>query len=342
MQNCIIVTGAAGYIGSHTTLLLLQAGFSVLALDNLCNSSEKSLERVQQLAKVSASQLRFVQGDIRNKLLLDELFSEHSPRAIIHFAGLKSVTESVTNPLSYYANNVLGSVNLLQCAAKQNIKHFIFSSSATVYGEPAQNPITETAAINPINPYGTSKRMVEQVLEDLAQDNTWHIGILRYFNPVGAHESGLMGEDPKDTPNNIMPYIAQVAIGQRPQLNVFGHDWPTPDGTGIRDYIHVMDLAAAHVAAIQRSLNQSGSFLVNLGTGRGYSVLELVHAFEKASGQKIAYEFTARRPGDIAVCYADPSKAKQILSWQAQRDIHVMCQDTWNWQRQNPKGYRAY
>ena len=335
----VLVTGGVGYIGSHTTLLLLQAGFDVVVLDNLCNSTTESLTRVAKLAHCSQS---FVQGDIRDKALLQRLFTEHAIQAVLHLAGLKAVGESVTQPLRYYDNNVHGSQVLLQACADAGVFNFVFSSSATVYGEPAQMPISEDCPVGqPTNPYGRSKLMVEDMLHDVAvSDPRWRIAILRYFNPVGAHESGLIGEDPNGIPNNLLPYIAQVAVGKLPQLAVFGNDYPTPDGTGVRDYIHVMDLAEGHLRALDSLQARTGAHVWNLGTGQGYSVLEMVCAFEAASRRKVPYCIVPRRPGDIATCYADPGKAARELGWRAVRGLPEMMRDAWRWQSMNPDGYR--
>ena len=335
----ILVTGGAGYIGSHTTLALLNAGHNVVVLDNLCNSSADSLKRVAQLAGRAPA---FVEGDIRDRAVLDRLFAEHSVDAVLHFAGLKAVGESVAQPLCYYDNNVHGSQVLLQACAYAGVFNFVFSSSATVYGEPAQMPISEACPVGqPTNPYGRSKLMVEDMLRDLAaSDARWRIAILRYFNPVGAHESGLMGEDPSGIPNNLLPYIAQVAVGKLTELTVFGNDYPTPDGTGVRDYIHVVDLAEGHLRALEALQTRTGAHVWNLGTGQGYSVLDMVSAFEAASGKPVPYRVAPRRPGDIATCYADPAKAERELGWKARRGLDEMMRDAWRWQRMNPDGYR--
>lgn len=335
-QTTILVTGGAGYIGSHTTLLLLQANYRVIVLDNLSNSKPLALQRVAQLTGKTA---HFIQGDIRDRALLDSIFEQHTIDAVIHFAGLKAVGESVENPMEYYDNNVVGSLRLFQSMAKADVKKIVFSSSATVYGDPASVPIEEHFPLKTTNPYGASKLHIEDMLRDIAiADTAWHIAILRYFNPVGAHESGLIGEDPSGIPNNLMPYIAQVAIGLRPQLQIFGGDYPTADGTGVRDYIHVMDLAQGHLAAL-KALEKESLITCNLGTGMGYSVLDMVKAFEQASGNRVPFTITGRRSGDIAQCYADPSHAKAILNWQAERNLPLMCADHWRWQQQNPKGY---
>lgn len=335
----ILLTGGAGYIGSHTTLALLQAGYEVVVLDNLCNSSAESLKRAAQLA---GREPVFVHGDIRDGVLLDRLFAEHAVDAVLHFAGLKAVGESVAQPLRYFDNNVYGSQVLLQACANAGVFNFVFSSSATVYGEPAQMPISEACPVGqPTNPYGRSKLMVEDMLRDVAaSDPRWRIVILRYFNPVGAHESGLIGEDPNGIPNNLLPYIAQVAVGKLPELAVFGNDYPTPDGTGIRDYIHVVDLAEGHMRALDALETRTGAHVWNLGTGRGYSVLEVVHAFEAASGKSVPHRICPRRPGDIATCYADPTKALSELGWNAKRGLPEMMRDAWRWQKMNPNGYR--
>jgi UDP-glucose 4-epimerase len=335
----ILLTGGAGYIGSHTTLALLQAGHDVVVLDNLCNSSAESLKRVAQLA---GRALVFVEGDIRDRAVLDRLFAEHSVDAVLHFAGLKAVGESVAHPLRYYDNNVHGSQVLLQACADAGVFNVVFSSSATVYGEPAQMPISEACPVDqPTNPYGRSKLMVEDMLRDVAaSDPRWRIAILRYFNPVGAHESGLIGEDPNGIPNNLLPYIAQVAVGKLPELAVFGNDYPTTDGTGVRDYIHVVDLAEGHLRALEALQTRTGAHVWNLGTGQGYSVLEMLRAFEAASGKPVPYRVAPRRPGDIATCYADPAKAETELGWKARRGLDEMMRDAWRWQSMNPDGYR--
>jgi len=335
----ILVTGGAGYIGSHTTLALLQAGHGVVILDNLCNSSAVSLKRVAQLTRRAPV---FVEGDIRDRAALDRLFAEHSVDAVLHFAGLKAVGESVSLPLRYYDNNVQGSQVLLQAMLNAGVFNIVFSSSATVYGEPAQMPISEDCPVGqPTNPYGRSKLIVEDILRDLAvSDPRWRIAILRYFNPVGAHESGLIGEDPNGIPNNLLPYIAQVAVGKLPELAVFGHDYPTHDGTGVRDYIHVVDFAEGHLRALDALDTCSGAHVWNLGTGQGYSVLDMVRAFEDASGKLVPYRIAPRRPGDIATCYADPTKAARELGWKAKRGLPEMMRDAWRWQQMNPNGYR--
>lgn len=332
----VLVTGGAGYIGSHTVLLLLDAGHEVLVLDDFSNASSESLVRVAELAGRAPEVIR---GDVRDRSLLKGLFSHHDIAAVIHFAGLKAVGESVAKPLHYYDVNVGGSLALLEAMQDADVKRLVFSSSATVYGDPASVPIGEDAPLKTTNPYGATKLHIEDMLRDLhASDAEWGIAILRYFNPVGAHESGRIGEDPRGIPNNLMPFVAQVAVGRRAELQVFGGDYPTPDGTGVRDYIHVMDLAAGHLAALD-ALAQPALLQVNLGTGRGYSVLEMVRAFEQASGKSVPYRMVARRPGDVASCYADPTLAKTLLGWHATRDIHTMCADHWRWQAANPEGY---
>lgn len=335
----LLVTGGAGYIGSHTTLSLLQAGFEVVVLDNLCNSSAESLRRVAQLAGRSPV---FVEGDIRDRILLDKLLAQHPVQAVLHFAGLKAVGDSVDHPLRYYDNNVGGTVTLCQAMVEAGVFTLVFSSSATVYGDPATVPITEDQPTgNTTNPYGRSKFMVEQLLGDLAaSDPRWRVALLRYFNPVGAHESGQIGEDPHGIPNNLLPYITQVAMGKLPELAVFGNDYPTIDGTGVRDFIHVVDLAQGHLAALKALQTRTGTNVWNLGTGQGYSVLQIVQAFEAASGKSIPYRIVLRRPGDIAACYADPVKATTELGWSANRDLFTMMSDAWRWQKMNPDGYR--
>jgi len=336
-MKSILVTGGAGYIGSHTVLLLLEAGHRVVVLDNLSNSSRESLNRVERLVGKS---VEFVEGDIRDANCLDALFSDYDIAAVIHFAGLKAVGESVAMPLSYYDCNVTGSLRLLEAMERAGVHTMVFSSSATVYGDPATVPIREDFPLSSTNPYGASKLHIEDMLRDLYRSNEkWKLALLRYFNPVGAHESGQIGEDPAGIPNNLMPYIAQVAVGKREKLGVFGGDYPTPDGTGVRDYIHVMDLAQGHLAALNALETNGGLLTVNLGTGRGYSVLEMVAAFSQASGRPVPYEIVERRPGDVASCYADPAHANAVLGWEAQRGIEQMCADHWRWQKQNPEGF---
>lgn len=338
-METILVTGGAGYIGSHTVLLLLEAGHKVVVLDNLSNSSPESLRRVEQL---TGKAVTFREGDIRDAACLDALFAEFSVSGVVHFAGLKAVGESVAEPLRYYDCNVVGTIRLLEAMARAGVKRLVFSSSATVYGDPASVPINEDFPLSTTNPYGASKLHIEDMLRDLyVSDDSWDIALLRYFNPVGAHESGQIGEDPSGIPNNLMPYIAQVAVGKREKLSVFGGDYSTPDGTGVRDYIHVMDLAEGHLAALRALKDKGGLLTVNLGTGRGYSVLEMVQSFAKASGREVPYEIVARRPGDVAQCYADPAHAEQVLGWKAERGIVDMCRDHWRWQENNPEGYKG-
>lgn len=335
----ILVTGGAGYIGSHTLIELIAAGFTPVVYDNLSNSSPASLARVQQIVGQS---IEFIEGDILDTQLLAKTFAAHDFTAVIHFAGLKAVGESVAKPLWYYQNNVAGTLNLLDAMTNAQVKNLIFSSSATVYGDPEALPIVESSPRSATNPYGQSKLMIEYMLEDLAKaDSHWQLISLRYFNPIGAHHTGTIGENPNGIPNNLMPYVSQVAVGKLPQLSVFGNDYDTVDGTGVRDYIHVIDLAKGHVAALQYLEHQTelGFEPINLGTGKGTSVLELVNAFIKTTGQPVPYSIAPRRPGDIASCYASSDKAKHLLGWQAQFDIERMCADTWRWQSQNPNGY---
>lgn len=336
----ILVTGGAGYIGSHTCVELLQAGHEITVFDNFFNSHPESLERVH---RITGKRLRLIRGDIRDRAALVAALRESGAQSVIHFAGLKAVGESVQNPLAYYDNNVIGSLRVLEAMGICGVKTLVFSSSATVYGDPQQLPLTEDHPLSATNPYGHTKLTVEQMMRDLQRsDTSWRIGILRYFNPVGAHASGLIGEDPQGTPNNLIPFVAQVAVGLRPHLNVFGDDYTTPDGTGVRDYIHVVDLAKGHLKALdalRRSTPQAECLTVNLGTGTGYSVLEMVRAFEQASGKRVTYKVAPRRPGDIAACYADPSKAAALLGWRTERSLADMCADTWRWQNLNPQGY---
>lgn len=334
----ILVTGGAGYIGSHTCVELLNAGYEVVVLDNLYNASEKALDRVRE---ITGKDLTFYKADIRNKAQLDEVFEKEKIDAVIHFAGLKAVGESVQKPVEYYENNITGTLNLCDSMRNHGVKNIIFSSSATVYGDPAMIPITEECPKGICtNPYGWTKWMLEQILTDIQKsDPQWNVILLRYFNPIGAHKSGMIGEDPKGIPNNLLPYVAQVAIGKLPCIGVFGDDYDTPDGTGVRDYIHVVDLAVGHVKAIKKLEDKEGVSVYNLGTGNGYSVLQVVHAFEKACGHELKYEIKPRRAGDIAECYADPAKAKAELGWEAQYGIEEMCADSWNWQSKNPNGY---
>jgi UDP-glucose 4-epimerase len=333
----ILVTGGAGYIGSHTCVELLDAGYDVVVVDNLANSKPAVLQRVEELA---GEPLSFHRVDLRDKSALDAVFRQESVEAVIHFAGLKAVGESVRVPLHYYQNNIVGSLHLCEVMQAHDVKNLVFSSSATVYGDPQSVPIKEDFPRFATNPYGRSKLMLEDIFRDLyAADGTWNIALLRYFNPVGAHPSGRIGEDPYGIPNNLMPYITQVAVGKLPKLSVFGGDYPTPDGTGVRDYIHVVDLARGHLKALQQLSSNAGIMAYNLGTGQGYSVLEVIAAFEDACGKTIPYDIVERRPGDAAVCYADASKAKAELDWVALHDIAAMCADAWCWQSNNPHGY---
>jgi UDP-glucose 4-epimerase len=333
----ILVTGGAGYIGSHTCVELLGAGHDVVVVDNLANSSARAIERVEQIA---GRKLDFRQVDLCDREALAQVFREFEVDSVIHFAGRKAVGESVEKPMLYYANNVVGTLNLIDCMEEHDVRSLVFSSSATVYGDPPTVPITEDSPLSATNPYGRSKLMVEQILLDLARsDPRWHFVVLRYFNPVGAHASGLIGEDPNGVPNNLLPYVAQVAVGRLPKLRVFGGDWNTIDGSGVRDYIHVVDLAIGHLRALEGIDRHPGVRVYNLGTGRGSSVHEVRKAFERACGQKIPFEVTGRRPGDIACCYADPGLAERELGWRAERDLDAMCRDCWRWQSQNPNGF---
>ncbi|MCQ2505572.1 MAG: UDP-glucose 4-epimerase GalE [Lachnospiraceae bacterium] len=334
----ILVTGGAGFIGSHTCVELLESGYEVVVLDNLYNSSVKALERVEQ---ITGKKVTFYEEDILNKEGMNAIFDKEKIDAVIHFAGLKAVGESCAKPLLYYHNNITGTVNLLEVMSSHNVKNIIFSSSATVYGDPKIIPVTEECAKGEItNPYGKTKSMLEEVMMDLQKsDPEWNVVLLRYFNPIGAHESGLIGEDPKGIPNNLVPFVAQVAIGKRPFVHVFGSDYATPDGTGIRDYIHVVDLAKGHVCALDKIKENCGLKIYNLGTGHGYSVLDIIHTFEQACGKEIPYKLEERRPGDIAINYSDPKKAKDELHWEAKRDLFTMMKDSWNWQSKNPEGY---
>ncbi len=332
----IFVTGGAGYIGSHTCVELLAAGHEIVVFDNFSNSRPESLARV---ARITGRQPILVEGDIRDQGAVEAALRQYQCRAVVHFAGLKAVGESVAQPLAYYDCNVIGTHRLLSAMGNCGVRTLVFSSSATVYGEPQQLPLTEDHPLSATNPYGRSKLFIEDMLRDLYRsDPGWRIAILRYFNPVGAHESGLIGEDPQGTPNNLMPFVAQVAVGRREYLNVWGDDYPTADGTGVRDYIHVVDLALGHLQALQR-LSVPQCTEINLGTGLGYSVLEVVKAFERASGQAVPYRISPRRAGDVAACYADPARAAHALGWKAQRDLALMCRDHWNWQKHNPDGY---
>ncbi len=335
----ILVAGGAGYIGSHTCVELLNAGYEVVVVDNLYNSSEEALKRVE---KITGKAVTFYQVDLLDKPALDDVFKKESVESVINFAGLKAVGESVRKPLEYYHNNITGTLNLCDVMRNHGVKNIIFSSSATVYGDPAFVPITEECPKGQItNPYGQTKGMLEQILTDLhVADPEWNVVLLRYFNPIGAHESGLIGEDPKGIPNNLVPYIAQVAVGKLERLGVFGNDYPTHDGTGVRDYIHVVDLAKGHVKALKKLTPGSGVSIYNLGTGNGYSVLDVLHAYEKACGKDLPYEIKERRAGDIATCYCDATKAKDELGWVAEKGIEDMCADSWRWQSSNPDGYR--
>ena len=336
----ILVTGGAGYIGSHTCVELLNSGYEVVVMDNLYNASAKALDRVQQ---ITGKTLTFYEADMLDQPAMDKIFEAEKPDAVIHFAGYKAVGESVVKPIEYYHNNMTGTLLLCDTMRKHGVKNIIFSSSATVYGDPLEIPITEECPKqSPTNPYGQTKTMLEQVLMDIHRaDPEWNVTLLRYFNPIGAHKSGLIGEDPKGIPNNLLPYIAQVAIGKLECLGVFGDDYDTPDGTGVRDYIHVVDLAIGHVKALKKIQEKSGVSIYNLGTGVGYSVLDVLHAFEKACGKEIPYQIKPRRAGDIATCYCNAEKAKNELGWVAERGIDKMCEDSWRWQTMNPNGYEA-
>ena len=335
----ILVTGGAGFIGSHTCVELLDSGYEVVVVDNLCNSSKESLKRVE---KITGKSVKFYEADIADKDAMNQVFEENDTSCVIHFAGLKAVGESVQKPLEYYQNNISGTLNMCEVMRNHGVKNIIFSSSATVYGDPASVPITEKFPKGQCtNPYGWTKSMLEQILTDIQfADKEWNVILLRYFNPIGAHKSGLIGEDPNGIPNNLMPYVMKVAIGQLPQVNVFGNDYPTPDGTGVRDYIHVVDLAKGHVKAIEKIEENPGVKIYNLGTGKGYSVLDVINNVSKAVGKEIPYVIAERRAGDIAECYADPALAKEELGWEAQYGMKEMCEDSWNWQQKNPNGYR--
>ena len=337
----VLLTGATGFIGSHACIEVMAAGWTPVIIDNLCNSSPVVLDRIEQ---ITGHRPVFVQADVRDREALDRIFGERAIDAVVHFAGLKSVGESVAEPLRYYENNVVGTLVLLDAMQRHGVKRIVFSSSATVYGMAEQMPLTEESPLQPVNPYGRTKLMVEQVLRDVAAaDPEWRVMLLRYFNPVGAHESGLIGEDPAGTPNNLMPFVAQVAVGRRPRLRIYGNDYPTMDGTGVRDYIHVVDLASGHVAALAKLVTADAprETIVNLGTGRGHSVLEVVKTFEAASGRAVPYDIVARRPGDVATCYADASRARALLGWEARRSLDEMCADAWRWQSANPDGFRG-
>ncbi len=333
----VLVTGGAGYIGSHTCVELLNKGFEVIVADNLANSKREALSRVE---KITGKKLCFYPVDLRDEKALSRIFKEHTINSVVHFAGLKAVGESVEKPLMYYDNNITGTLTLCGVMNEHAVKSIVFSSSATVYGDPESVPIREDFPLKATNPYGRTKLMIEEILRDIhVSDPSWRIALLRYFNPVGAHPSGLIGEDPKGIPNNLMPFIAQVAVGKLAELNIFGNDYPTPDGTGVRDYIHVVDLAKGHLKALEKLDKEPGVFTYNLGTGRGYSVLEMIKAFEKACGKTIPYRITTRRPGDIARCYADPSLALDELNWKTEKTLEDMTADTWRWQMKNPNGY---
>lgn len=333
----ILVTGGAGYIGSHTCVELLNEGYEVIVVDNLSNSSEKSLERVED---ITGKKLTFYKADLLDREAIDRIFKKENIDSVIHFAGLKAVGESVSKPLEYYYNNIVGTLVLCDLMRKYGVKDLVFSSSATVYGNPKTVPIREDFPLSVTNPYGRTKLMIEEILRDLhVSDSTWNIVILRYFNPVGAHKSGQIGENPRDIPNNLVPYITQVAVGKLDSLGVFGNDYDTPDGTGVRDYIHVVDLAKGHLKALGKLRDKKGVLTYNLGTGNGYSVLDMLKSFEKVCGKPIKYKIMPRRPGDIATCYADPTKAREELGWVAEKGLQEMCEDSWRWQKSNPNGY---
>ena len=336
----ILVTGGAGYIGSHTCVELLNAGYDVVIIDNLYNSNQKAVDRIEE---ITGKKVKFYPDDMMDRAAVKRVFDENKIDAVIHFAGLKAVGESVHKPIEYYRTNIGSTLNLIDEMRAHGCKNIIFSSSATVYGDPAEIPITENCPKGTCtNPYGWTKWMQEQILTDIhTADPEWNVILLRYFNPIGAHKSGLIGEDPKGIPNNLLPYVAQVAIGKLPEINVFGNDYDTPDGTGVRDYIHVVDLARGHVKAIERFAKKDGVFICNLGTGHGYSVLDVIHAFEKACGKELPYVIRERRPGDIATCYSSPAKAEKELGWTAEFDLEDMCRDSWNWQQKNPNGYNS-
>ncbi len=336
----ILVTGGAGYIGSHTCVELLNAGYDVVIIDNLYNSNQKAVDRIEE---ITGKKVKFYPDDMMDRAAVKRVFDENKIDAVIHFAGLKAVGESVHKPIEYYRTNIGSTLNLTDEMRAHGCKNIIFSSSATVYGDPAEIPITENCPKGTCtNPYGWTKWMQEQILTDIhTADPEWNVILLRYFNPIGAHKSGLIGEDPKGIPNNLLPYVAQVAIGKLPEINVFGNDYDTPDGTGVRDYIHVVDLARGHVKAIERFAKKDGVFVCNLGTGHGYSVLDVIHAFEKACGKELPYVIRERRPGDIATCYSSPAKAEKELGWTAEFDLEDMCRDSWNWQQKNPNGYNS-
>ncbi len=337
----VLLTGATGYIGSHTCIEVIAAGWTPVIVDNLCNSSPVVLDRIE---RITGHRPAFVEADVRDRHALDRVFGAQAIEAVVHFAGLKSVGESVAEPLRYYENNIGGTMALLDAMRRHGVTRIVFSSSATVYSSAAQMPLTEDSPLGPINAYGRSKLIAEEILTDVAQANpAWRVMLLRYFNPVGAHASGLIGEDPAGVPNNLMPFVAQVAVGRRPKLSVFGNDYPTPDGTGVRDYIHVVDLALGHVAALRRIFDDDVPSVatLNLGTGRGHTVLDVVRHFEAASGRTIPYEFVDRRPGDVPTCFADASRAREFLGWEARKSLDAMCADAWRWQSANPDGFRA-
>lgn len=337
MEMSVLVTGGAGYIGSHTCVELLEAGYDVVVVDNLSNSKEESLKRVQE---ITGKSIRFYKADLLDREALEEIFRRETIDSVVHFAGLKAVGESVAIPLRYYHNNITGTLTLCDLMQKYGVKKLVFSSSATVYGDPHAVPITEDFPLKATNPYGWTKLMIEQILRDLhVADHTWNIALLRYFNPIGAHPSGRIGEDPNGIPNNLVPYITQVAVGKLPALRVFGNDYDTHDGTGVRDYIHVVDLALGHLKALEKLESNPGVVTYNLGTGKGYSVFDVLNAFSRVVGREIPYQVVQRRPGDIAMCYADPTRARQEMGWTAQRDLDQMCADSWRWQQNNPQGY---
>jgi UDP-glucose 4-epimerase len=338
-MSVVLLTGAAGFIGSHTCVEVIAAGWTPIIVDNLINSSRVVIDRLERITGVRPG---FVEADIRDRDALDAVFRAYKIDAVVHFAGLKAVAESMADPLRYYENNVGGTLVLVDAMRRHRVKRMVFSSSATVYGMADEMPLTEDAPLGPINPYGRTKLMIEELLRDVARaDPEWRVMLLRYFNPVGAHASGLIGEDPGGVPNNLMPFVAQVAIGRQPRLRIFGNDYPTPDGTGVRDFIHVVDLAQGHVAALARAVapDSAREWTINLGTGRGHSVLEVVRSFERVSGRPIPYEFAERRPGDVATCYADISRARALLGWQAKHGLDAMCADAWRWQSANPNGF---
>ena len=332
----VLITGGTGYIGSHTCVELINSGHDVVIVDNLYNSKKEVVNRIEKITGVRPV---FYENDVRDREALDKIFKSEMPQAVIHFAGLKAVGESVQKPLMYYDNNLISTIVLCEVMKENGVKNFVFSSSATVYGVSEKMPLTEDMPLGAINPYGRTKLFIEEILRDISKDGSFNTVLLRYFNPIGAHQSGLIGEDPLGIPNNLMPYIAQVAVGRLEKLSVFGNDYPTPDGTGVRDYIHVCDLAIGHVKAVEYAATHPGCEAVNLGTGKGTSVLELKDAFEKASGVKIPYSIKPRRAGDIAICYSDPAKALKELGWKAERGLEEMCEDSWRWQSQNPNGY---